>query len=185
MRTRRILASAAAAALLLAACGGDDGADGDVAADTAPTDTAAADTPEATEPTDPDAEAPDVAATVAVASTELGDVLVDGEGRTLYLFDNDSEGSSACSGDCAARWPPLIGEPSAGDGADASLLGTIERDDGTVQVTYAGHPLYRFAADSAPGDTQGQAVGDVWWVVAPDGEAVRGDGSSAGNGYGY
>ena len=94
---------------------------------------------------------------------------------TLYLFTNDSEGTSNCEGGCAASWPPLLtdGEPEAGDGVDATLLGTTERTDGTTQVTYNGLPLYFFASDQSAGDTSGQGVGDVWYVVSPEGEAVE------------
>lgn len=117
------------------------------------------------------------AAVVAVTSTDLGDVLVDGDGMTLYLFDPDEQGPSTCDDDCAASWPPLVsdGEPVAGEGVDPALLGTAERDDGTVQVTYDGWPLYRWAADEAPGDTTGQGVGDVWWVLDAGGRRLRAD----------
>ena len=113
---------------------------------------------------------------VSVASTDLGEVLVDHEGMTLYMFDNDEGGESACYDDCADNWPPLVVDDAAtaSDGADASLLGTTERTDGTTQVTYADQPLYYWVGDDAPGDTQGQGVGDIWWVVAPDGAPVRG-----------
>jgi predicted lipoprotein with Yx(FWY)xxD motif len=130
--------------------------------------------------------------TVAVAETDLGDVLVDQDGMTLYVFDNDEGGESACYDDCAANWPPVVVEDAAdaGDGADAGLLGTTERTDGTTQVTYNDKPLYYWVGDDAPGDTEGQAVGDVWWAVAPDGDAVRGgdadDSEDAEEpGYGY
>ena len=111
---------------------------------------------------------------VNVGETDLGEVLVDAEGMTLYLFTQDGEGESACTDGCSETWPPLLvdGAPSAGEGADESLLGTIEREDGGVQVTYNGHPLYTYAADSEPGDTIGQGVGDVWFAVTPAGDAV-------------
>lgn len=117
------------------------------------------------------------AATVQVSeSAEFGQILVDAEGRSLYLFTNDTQdsGTSACTGDCLVEWPPLLsdGEPVAGEGVDAALLGTITRDDGTTQVTYNGWPLYYFADDTAPGDTNGQGLGSVWFLVTPAGEAV-------------
>lgn len=117
-------------------------------------------------------------ATVMVSDVgTFGPALVDGEGRTLYLFTNDTQnsGTSACSGDCLAKWPPLLsqGAPVAGTGVDATLLGTITRDDGTLQVTYNGWPLYYFADDTAPGDANGQGVGDVWFLVSPIGEAIQ------------
>ena len=118
------------------------------------------------------------AATVMVTEGDaLGQFLVGADGMTLYLFTNDSEGTSNCYDGCAASWPPLLtdGEPEAGDGVDAALLGTTERADGTTQVTYNGLPLYFFASDQSAGDTSGQGVGGVWYVVSPGGEAVEGE----------
>ena len=117
------------------------------------------------------------AATVQVSeSADFGSILVDGEGRSLYLFTNDTQnsGTSTCADDCLAEWPPLLseGDPVAGEGVDETMLGTITRDDGTVQVTYNGWPLYYFAEDAAAGDTNGQGLGDVWFLVTPAGEAV-------------
>lgn len=111
---------------------------------------------------------------VTTSGSELGTILVDGEGMTLYLFDEDEEGVSSCDGSCAEVWPPLVGDATATAEADGALLGTTERDDGSVQVTYAGMPLYRYAPDAQPGDVTGQGVGEVWWVVAPDGERLTG-----------
>jgi predicted lipoprotein with Yx(FWY)xxD motif len=116
------------------------------------------------------------AATVQVGEDEeLGQFLVDAEGMTLYLFTNDTENTSNCDEDCIQNWPPLLteGEPTAGEGADAALLGTTERADGDTQVTYNGWPLYYFVNDEAAGDTTGQAAGEVWYVVSPQGEAVQ------------
>jgi len=102
---------------------------------------------------------------------------------TLYLFESDTGDTSTCTGDCAATWPPLIAEaPTAGEGVDEALLGTTIRDDGEVQVTYDGHPLYGFASDRSPGDTEGQGVGDVWFVVDASGKAVT-DAARTGPGY--
>lgn len=110
---------------------------------------------------------------VQVADSDLGSILVDADGMTLYLFEADANGSSTCTGDCATTWPALVGEaPSAGDGVDASLLGTTTREDGQVQVSYDGHPLYHYAADASAGDTNGQGIGDVWYVVDSGGAAV-------------
>jgi predicted lipoprotein with Yx(FWY)xxD motif len=117
------------------------------------------------------------AATVEVSeSADFGPILVDGEGMSLYLFTKDTQnsGTSTCVDDCLAKWPALLtdGDPVAGEGVDETLLGTITRDDSTTQVTYNGWPLYYYAEDTAPGDTNGQAVGDVWFLVTPAGEAV-------------
>ncbi len=117
-------------------------------------------------------------ATVNVSEVgTFGQALVDGEGRSLYLFTNDTQnsGASSCSGDCLVEWPPLLtdGDPVAGTGVDAALLGTITRDDGTTQVTYNGWPLYYFHEDAAPGDTNGQGLGGVWFLVTPTGEMIE------------
>jgi predicted lipoprotein with Yx(FWY)xxD motif len=114
---------------------------------------------------------------VGVASSKLGRILVDGRSRTLYLFARDRNGKSACSGACAAYWPPLIasGKPQASAGAKPSLLGTTRRTDGRMQVTYRHHPLYRYAGDSAKGQTNGQglnASGGLWWVLSPAGNKI-------------
>ena len=131
------------------------------------------------------------AAKVSVASTGLGRVLVDGHGRTLYLFAKDRRGKSACAGSCAAFWPPLIatGKPLAGAGVQSKLLGTTRRADGRLQVTYNHHPLYSFAKDVRKGDTKGEgleAFGAEWYAVSPAGaEVEKAKAPSSGYGYGY
>jgi predicted lipoprotein with Yx(FWY)xxD motif len=122
---------------------------------------------------------------VSTASTSLGRILVDSRGRTLYLFEKDKHGKSACAGQCATFWPPLIaaGKPSAAAGAKASLLGTTKRADGRMQVTYNHHPLYRFAKDTKKGQTNGEglsAFGGEWYAVSPAGAAVE---KGSGGGY--
>ena len=137
-------------------------------------------------------------ATVAWRQTSLGPVLVDSAGRTLYLYRADKGTTSACSGACAQVWPPLAahGTPTAAPGVKASLLGTTRRSDGTAQVTYAGHPLYSYTADSGPGSVTGQGVtsfGAAWYALNPSGQAVRttpaasvsSSAAPAGGGYGY
>jgi predicted lipoprotein with Yx(FWY)xxD motif len=115
-------------------------------------------------------------ATVMTADSDLGEIVVDAEGMTLYVFFADEGGASTCYDDCEASWPPLTveGDPQAGSGIDASLLGTAPRDDGSTQVTLDGNPLYHFSADETAGDTNGQGVGDVWYVVSPAGEPIQG-----------
>jgi predicted lipoprotein with Yx(FWY)xxD motif len=110
-----------------------------------------------------------------VEDSDLGEIVVDAEGRTLYVFLADTGSDSTCYDDCEASWPPLTveGEPVAGEGIDGSLLGTTEREDGSTQVTLDGHPLYYFASDATADDINGQGVGDVWYVVSPDGEAIQ------------
>lgn len=114
-------------------------------------------------------------AAIQVASTRLGNVLVDGAGLTLYMFTADADGISACYGDCATSWPPLIADstPSLGAGLDGDAFGLITRDDGEAQVTFHGMPLYLFAGDSAPGDVNGQGVGGKWYVLGSDGTVMK------------
>ncbi len=121
-------------------------------------------------------------ATVSATNGDLGRMLVDANGRTLYLFLSDNGGASTCYGDCAANWPALTvnGKASAGDGVDASLLGTAERKDGSTQVTYAGHPLYTFAGDTAAGQTNGEGIGNTWFAVSPQGTPLKGGGGGYG-----
>ena len=117
-------------------------------------------------------------ATVAVAKTRIGRILVDSKGITLYDFVTDKGGVSGCYGACAALWPPLItkGKPHAGPGVRASLLGTTKRKDGKLEVTYNHHPLYYFVTDRKPGQTTGQGVnqfGGPWWVLSPAGKEIH------------
>jgi predicted lipoprotein with Yx(FWY)xxD motif len=114
---------------------------------------------------------------VQTAKGALGTFLTDRQGRTLYLFAADTSTTSTCYQTCAQYWPPLLttGAPTAGGQADATKLGTTKRTDGTLQVTYNGHPLYTFLSDKAPGDANGQGKnlsGALWWVVGPDGKAI-------------
>ncbi|HEX4188032.1 MAG TPA: hypothetical protein VHY83_09060 [Solirubrobacteraceae bacterium] len=165
-RPLAILASGAALALsplAVAACGGGGG--GGATASTTPKASAT--------PT-----------SVGTASTPLGTILVDSQGRTLYLFTHDSGSTSACAGECASAWPPLTssGAPTATSGANASLLGTTKRADGTTQVTYHGHPLYRFVKDTSPGQTNGQglaAFGGSWFAVTAAGNRAGPSSSSS------
>jgi predicted lipoprotein with Yx(FWY)xxD motif len=111
-------------------------------------------------------------ATVQISTSDLGDILTDAEGMTLYLFMPDEQGEPTCNDDCAATWPPLTATVSAGDGVDEALLGSATRTDGSVQVTYNGWPLYYFIGDESAGDTNGQGLNDIWWVLDAAGEAV-------------
>lgn len=108
---------------------------------------------------------------------DLGDHLVTEEGFVLYVFLPDEQGPSTCTGDCAAAWPPLVAdaEVHASDALDAEQIGTVERDDGSMQVTYFGWPLYTFVRDSEAGMASGQGVGGNWYVIAPDGTVVGAD----------
>jgi predicted lipoprotein with Yx(FWY)xxD motif len=121
------------------------------------------------------------AAIVDLRGSKLGQILVDGQGRTLYLFEADKAGKSNCNGACTSAWPPYVsnGAPRAGTGVAGALLGTsIRGDGGGTQVTYHGHPLYYYAGDNGPGDTAGQGLdqfGAKWYVVAPSGNKIDTD----------
>jgi predicted lipoprotein with Yx(FWY)xxD motif len=117
-------------------------------------------------------------ATVGIANSPLGKILVDGKGRTLYDFPPDRSMASTCYGACAALWPPLTttGKPVAGHGVRASLLGTTKRKDGKLEVTYNHHPLYYFVSDRKAGQTTGQGVdqfGAPWWVISAAGKEIH------------
>ncbi|MGX7678890.1 COG4315 family predicted lipoprotein [Jatrophihabitans sp. DSM 45814] len=133
---------------------------------------------------------------VATRGTGLGPILVDSQGRTMYLFQKDTGSSSTCGGSCAAVWPPVpvSAVPHAAGGASAAAIGVIAAPGGTRQLSYAGHPLYYFAGDSKAGQTRGQAIdefGARWYVLSSDGTAVLGaansssNNSNSGGGYGY
>ena len=168
----RLFVVAAALVLLAAACGGDDNSNDQATSsgDSSTTSTTAA-------------QAAGGGAQLKTADTDLGTILVDADGKTLYRFDNDQWSTSSCEGGCASTWPALTteGNPTAGDGVDAGLLGTTDRSDGTKQVTYDGHPLYNYAADSAAGDTNGQGVGGIWWVVGGDGQEMKAASGGSGS----
>jgi predicted lipoprotein with Yx(FWY)xxD motif len=151
----------------------------------APTTTAAASTAKAT-------------AEVKLGDSDLGQIVVDGSGRTLYLFEKDTSGdASTCSGACAQAWPPLMskGMPTASGGVDSAKLTTLRRSDGSTQVAYNAHPLYYYAGDSAPGDTSGNDLdqfGAEWYAMDAAGDSVGDSGSSedsttssGGSGYSY
>jgi len=126
-------------------------------------------------------------ASVGVAHSKLGRILVDSRGRTLYVFAKDRSGKSTCNGACATYWPPLIsaGKPHAQSGARASLLGRTKRQDGRWQVTYKRHPLYTFALDTKKGQTKGEGLDDFggeWDAVSPAGARVEKSSAASSNG---
>jgi predicted lipoprotein with Yx(FWY)xxD motif len=114
-------------------------------------------------------------AEVNTATTSLGVVLVGANGMTLYVYDPDTGGTPTCYDACATAWPPLVtsGAPTAAGQAEANLLTTAARTDGTTQVVYNKWPLYLWQKDTKPGDVTGQAVGGKWWVVGPDGTPIK------------
>jgi len=161
MHSRLLVTAFVVAALLMAACG------------------SSAQSTANGSPSVPASSSPAGPSTIAVATNpKLGQILVDGAGKTLYLFVADSGSSSTCYTSCAQLWPPVLtsGPPQAGTGATASLLGTTTRTDGKTEVTYGGHPLYYFVSDKQAGDATGQGVdsfGALWWVVSASGAAVH------------
>jgi len=161
MRTTSILSAAlTVGVVVLGGCGSDD--DGNAGA-------AGESSPEAS------SSAPAEEPVLAAADSDLGEIVVDGEGMTVYVFDKDTPGSgtSACTGGCLEAWPAVVADSDSPTVEGVSgEVGTITRDDGTLQVTLEGYPLYLWQDDTAPGDTTGQGVQGVWWVVTPDGTKV-------------
>jgi predicted lipoprotein with Yx(FWY)xxD motif len=165
---RLIAIGTAAGALLLAGCGGDDDDSGDEAA-----------APAAAAPTTTAQSAKSgggAGTTIKTSSSQYGQVLFDGDERAIYYFDKESGSTSECYGACAEAWPPVLtkGDPQAGSGAQAGLLGTAQRDDGTTQVTYDGHPLYYYV-DDPNGEVLCHNVnefGGLWLAVQGNGQAV-------------
>jgi predicted lipoprotein with Yx(FWY)xxD motif len=157
-------------ALVLSGCGGDDDDGGSAGA----TSESAASSSSAEN------------AELATADSALGTIVVDSKGMSVYMFDKDTQGSgkSSCTGGCLEAWPPVIAESDspAVDGVTGDVA-TIPRDDGTVQVTLDGWPLYYWQGDKAAGDVAGQGVQDVWWVLAPDGSKIQTAAPASLNGY--
>jgi predicted lipoprotein with Yx(FWY)xxD motif len=170
------LTAAIGVALVLAACGSSSSSSSQASAPAASSTSTASSAP---------ASAAATSVKVATAHGAQGTYLIGPSGKALYLWVVDPNGRSNCSGACAKAWPPLTTQAKAvaGPGVNAGDLGTITRTDGTKQVTYKGHPLYYFIADTAAGQTRGQGsdnFGAKWWLVAPSGAAITSGGSSAG-----
>jgi predicted lipoprotein with Yx(FWY)xxD motif len=166
---RLMAIGAAAGALLLVGCGGDDDDDSGGSA--------AATSPATTAQTQTEAAAPAAkGATIKTGDSQFGDVLFDADDQAIYYFDKESGSKSECYGACAEAWPPVLteGEPQAGAGIQQRLLGTTQRDDGTTQVTYDGHPLYLYAHEG-PNEVTCHDVsefGGLWLAVQPSGQVV-------------
>ena len=175
---RNLMAAAACAAgiaLAATACSSSLSSNGSTAAPAASSATAQPNTPTAS----PSASSSMAATTIGLQSVAgiPGKFLADGQGHTLYLFEADKGTTSTCTGACAAAWPPVTASaiPMAGGGVSQSLLGTTKRADGTEQVTYNGHPLYYFAADTGSGMAKGQGVnafGADWYVLNAKGSKI-------------
>ncbi|MGH3435648.1 MAG: COG4315 family predicted lipoprotein [Sciscionella sp.] len=175
LRSAGLVGTLAVAGLLAAACGGS------------------------AQPGSSSSGSPGTGAGAAAAAAASTSHLIDGSGRTLYLFAADKGSTSSCYGSCAQYWPPVKAGTQlklSGGGATSGTLGTTPRKDGSKQVTYAGHPLYTYSGDSRPGDTAGQGrnlSGGLWWIVSPSGAAITkavssapatGSGNSQSGGYG-
>lgn len=184
MRTRLPIIIASFA-IVLAACSPGEGSTTTTVND----DTATTVASGATTPAGPDETSTTAAAMmdgIHTSDTDLGSILVDGEGFTLYVFTSDSDGESTCYSACAELWPPLPGDAAISDDLDGSLFGTISRTDGIEQLTVNGMPLYRYTPDTAPGDLTGQGFGGAWFVVDTAGSMIEaGIGDSAVYDYDY
>lgn len=178
--TTRITAAlgVAAAALLLAACGPEYGP----GTTSTPSDQTGYVDPTADASSIPDDSATaggdmtGEAASLMTAETDLGTIVTDGDGMVVYQFDQDTQGSgmSSCTGDCLVNWPPVPGGDNPTLDGITGEVTTITGTDGNPQLALNGWPLYYYAGDSAAGDTNGQAVQDVWWVIDPAGTPIHG-----------
>lgn len=198
----RTLGSFVLALFVVAACGTEGGDDTTTVATDDPAVATTAD-PGQEEPATTTTEARDTTTSEAMATTssaaeamdgvhtaesDLGTILVDPDGFTLYIFTVDGEGESACYDDCAATWPPVPADTPISSELDQSIFGSTQRTDDIEQLTVNGMPLYRYAPDASPGDTTGQGVNDVWFVVDAEGnmmEASAADEEDVGFDYDY
>src|SRR5829696_5417083 len=177
MRIRTLAAPLLGLTLVLAACSSSGGGAATPSAAPASQPAASEAPSESSAAESPSASAAASGPTVNLGDTSLGSVLVDGDGKTLYIFTPDaaSAGKSVCNGDCAAAWPPLLGDaaPTLGTGLEADDFTTITRDDGATQIAFYGMPLYYFAADAAAGDVKGQGLNDKWYVIGAEGKIIK------------
>jgi predicted lipoprotein with Yx(FWY)xxD motif len=172
-------AAIAASALLFAACGGAGTGSTSAPATQAPSTQAPASAGASAEPS----EAAEAYEVELADSDKYGKFLTGEDGKTLYLFTPDTATASNCNAGCIESWPAFTVESDetvkGGDGVTGTF-GTIKRQDGTMQVTYAGHPLYYYGADKAAGDTNGEGLFDKWYLVGADGNAIMGGANSSG-----
>ena len=177
--TKRTIGLLIAALLVVAACGGDGASDttspaepnattteGDSAPEQATTSTAGEDDGTTTT-------AAEMMDGVHVSETDLGPVLVDPDGFTLYMFTADSDGESTCYDACAALWPPVPADTTISSDVDESMFGSTTRTDGMEQLTVNGMPLYLYTPDTSPGDTTGQGFNGVWFVLDEAGNVIE------------
>ncbi len=177
---RHTLTLLAAGLLVIAACGADpeEGASettvATTTAETAPATTVAAETTTTAGDETTTTAAEEMVEGIHTSETDLGTILVDAEGFTLYVFTNDTAGESTCNEGCIENWPAVPGDSAIGGDLDAAIFGTTARADGSEQLTVNDQPLYRYTPDEAPGDANGHGVGDVWFVVGADGNLIGG-----------
>jgi predicted lipoprotein with Yx(FWY)xxD motif len=166
MKTTKLLVTLTLAGALLAACG-SSGSPSTAVPQGRP--------PGPTSTVAPAAPAPGTSVAVKAASSPLGQILVDPDGRTLYAFTNDTAAKSTCTGTCAEAWPPAVVAPTwtVAPGLDAGVFSTVTRDDGTLQLAAGKYPLYYFSGDARPGDVNGQGSGDVWFAIDAKAQLVR------------
>jgi len=182
----RTLGTLVVGVAVVAACGGEGGGETTTLATTEEEVATTADAGQE-DPATTTTAAPDEATTTAAemmdgvhaAETDLGSILVDPDGLTLYVFTADSGGESACYDACAQTWPPVSADTPISSDLDSAIFGSIERTDGSQQLTVNGMPLYLFASDTAPGDVNGQGVNDVWFVVDADGNMLEASAAAA------
>lgn len=174
-RPSKVLAALFAAAAIVAACssGGGGAASASAPAASVAPSASASEAPAASESASAAA-----GAEIKLADSSLGQIIVDGAGKTLYMFTPDEGGTPTCYDDCATAWPPLLADDAAsvtaGTGLDASKITVVDRTDGGKQVKYGNWTLYYFANDAAAGDVNGQGLNDKWYVVGADGEPIKG-----------
>lgn len=195
--TRRTLGTLVVMLLVVAACGAEGGGDATTVPPEVTTTTADAEPDEPAATTTTAAEQEETTTTsaaatdgVQLAETDLGPILVDPQGFTLYIFTVDTEGESACYDSCAELWPPIPADTPISSDLDDSMFGSTERTDGTEQLTVNGMPLYLYTPDTNPGDTTGQGLNDVWFVVDAQGNMLTeaeasGEGGSPTDDYDY
>ena len=171
MRTKIASCLLAGALVLTAACGGDDDDDATEASGGTTT----------TQATESGGAPSEAAGPLTTASTDLGDVLVNADGMTVYVFTNDTDGVTTCTDACAETWPAVTADSAdLPEGLDAAIFSVSEAPDGTFQLAADNQPLYTFSGDAAPGDTNGQGVGGVWFAVGGDGQMIQDAGGAGG-----
>lgn len=183
MRTRAIFLAALLAvigAVVIAGCGGGSSSSSSSSSEPSTTESESASATTSSESGEGGSSGSGTIASAEVGG--VGTVLVDSEGKTVYMYTPDEGTTSTCYGGCEAAWPPVVaeGKPTAGEGATSSALGTTKRKDGTMQVTYEGHPVYTFSGDTSPGEANGQENDGVWFVMNEAGEAVKGGAPAGG-----